>query len=619
MVMKNCFILFIAILLIGTVHGQGCFEIESILVDACGTPEGQNEMVRFRVGNNPLNSTDVVADWPNNNFQGICQNANTANHVAYMNSTILSCGYFLEPTNGELPPGAQVLFITSTDFDPTSHNYAGLTDTIHVIFQCAGNTSGHFANWTNPCDPATGERTLTIDIGACSETVTYNKCDLINQTGGIGGTAAERDGARVDFDVTGNPTYANDGCTIPYTLSNFTVDFTSGNGVVCLGSQQGVLAAINGNFTYYFWSSSNGDFDNDESLTTNYTPSTTQSHYIYFNGINGCNDTISDSLFIDVIQAPNVIIQENILANDCLPGSVELLASGADTYEWSTGETSSLITPNQSGQYIVIGTNQCGTDADTIEVFFGTQPTCLIDIGETYLACIGDTVVATAITNNGTILWNTGDTTSSISITGTGIYSYTLTNNCGSCSSSVFVDFLSVGAYFTVNTTQANVEEIFNFTNLSYGADQFEWYIDGEYINNSEDFDLQFSEPGQYTITLIATNSSTGCSESYSIVVIVVDDFTIKIPNVFSPNQDGSNEVFGIWVNQELRINAFILNRWGNVVQKENAKTSSTGYTPLWNGFIDGEPASEGVYFYKIIVHLPKGPVEYHGHLQLIR
>lgn len=599
--------------------GQGCFEIESILVDACGTPEGPNEMVRLQIGASPLNTSDIVANWPNNLFLGICQNTNSANHVAYMNSTVQSCGYFLEPTSGVMPAGAQVLFITSTDFDPTSHNYAGLTDTIYVIFQCPGNTQGHFANWVNGCNPSTGNRTLTIDIGVCSETVTYNRCSLINQLGLVGGTAAQRDGARVDFDNVGNATYANDGCTIPYAVSTLTADFLSGNGLVCLGDQQGVIATTNSNFSSFFWSSENGVFDNYQTLTTDYTPTTNQSHYIYFNGVNGCNDTIADSLFIDILPPPNLTIQENILSNDCTPGSIELIASGADSYTWNSGETSSTITPGQSGQFIVVGTNECGTDSDTIQVVFGNPPICSIDLGDTYFACVGDTVVVTAVTNSGSIVWSTAETTPSINVTETGIYSFTSTSNCGACSDSIFIQFTSLSAYFTVNIEQGGLEEVFNFTNLTVGANQFAWFLDGQYINNSQDFNVQFSEEGQYTITLEATDASTGCSGSYSIVVTVVDDFEIKIPNIFTPNEDSSNETFGIWINKELRMNAFILNRWGNLVETTNGETNSTGFTAIWNGFVDGEPATEGVYFYKIVIYLPKGPAEYHGHFQLVR
>ena len=62
-----------------------CLEIESILVDACidlnacqGASEGQNEMVRFRTGAVAIALTELEADWPNNSWNGLVQDANTA-------------------------------------------------------------------------------------------------------------------------------------------------------------------------------------------------------------------------------------------------------------------------------------------------------------------------------------------------------------------------------------------------------------------------------------------------------------------------------------------------------------------------------------------------------------
>ena len=73
------------------IHAQttsSCFEIESILVDACApetpTREGLNEMVRFLVGPNSLNVSDLSVTWATgaNAWQGICRNATTASKVA---------------------------------------------------------------------------------------------------------------------------------------------------------------------------------------------------------------------------------------------------------------------------------------------------------------------------------------------------------------------------------------------------------------------------------------------------------------------------------------------------------------------------------------------------------
>ncbi|MFN3757112.1 MAG: hypothetical protein ACK4RM_09160, partial [Flavobacterium sp.] len=69
-----------------------CFEIESILVDACGPQEGFSEMVRFRVGPNPLNTATLNVNWPNNAWQGLIQNAFTASQTALLNAEITNAG-----------------------------------------------------------------------------------------------------------------------------------------------------------------------------------------------------------------------------------------------------------------------------------------------------------------------------------------------------------------------------------------------------------------------------------------------------------------------------------------------------------------------------------------------
>ena len=58
-----------------------CVQIESILVAACGTPEGQNEMFRFRVGTQAKNTNNLNINWPSQTWNGLVQNATTAAKV----------------------------------------------------------------------------------------------------------------------------------------------------------------------------------------------------------------------------------------------------------------------------------------------------------------------------------------------------------------------------------------------------------------------------------------------------------------------------------------------------------------------------------------------------------
>ena len=116
---------------------QNCFEITSILVDACGSPEGENEMVRFIIGPNPLPLVLLNVTWPNanNNFLGITQNAQTASNVAAINSSIVNCGFVEEPVGGVLPAGRTVILVTSVNMNPAFNSFASLTDTVIMIFQ----------------------------------------------------------------------------------------------------------------------------------------------------------------------------------------------------------------------------------------------------------------------------------------------------------------------------------------------------------------------------------------------------------------------------------------------------------------------------------------------------
>lgn len=206
------------------IHAQttsSCFEIESILVDACApetpTREGLNEMVRFLVGPNSLNVSDLSVTWATgaNAWQGICRNATTASKVAQLNASITSCGQILEPPGGILPANSKVILVTSADMDVAFNSFAGLQETIYMIFQCGAETNGHFANY----NASPGIRTLSMRFQAgCNDQVSYDRTKLIDQDGNVGGGPPGvnlGDGATVNFAFNGTASYANDGCMAP--------------------------------------------------------------------------------------------------------------------------------------------------------------------------------------------------------------------------------------------------------------------------------------------------------------------------------------------------------------------------------------------------------------------
>jgi gliding motility-associated-like protein len=95
----------------------------------------------------------------------------------------------------------------------------------------------------------------------------------------------------------------------------------------------------------------------------------------------------------------------------------------------------------------------------------------------------------------------------------------------------------------------------------------------------------------------------------------------IFIPNVFSPNSDGVNDLFAIYGNQaalivrELRI----YNRWGGQVF-EGKDIPLNDETRGWDGYFDGKPLNPDVFtFYAVIRFIDGEEVLYKGDITLVR
>ena len=308
---KSMFLLCLFVFATVSINAQ-CFEIESILVDACGSPEGENEMVRFKVGNADLCTNDLTVSWANtsNSWLGITQDATTATATSYLNATILGCGFLLEPTSCVLPANTTVILATSTAIDVTANSFANLSDTLYIIYQTAGNTSGHFANYnTTP-----GLRTLTINFSnpiGCIDLVTYERNDLTNINGTTGGSTTDKNGATVNFTTAGTVSYSNNGCQAPFepfVVDLLAAEVLSGLTVICPGDIIQVGINVQGPFQEIIWSGFNGTFDAQNVTNTNYNSSLTDNidFYIYVGVVSPCNDTLRDSVLFTINPSPTV-------------------------------------------------------------------------------------------------------------------------------------------------------------------------------------------------------------------------------------------------------------------------------------------------------------------------
>jgi len=174
---------------------------------------------------------------------------------------------------------------------------------------------------------------------------------------------------------------------------------------------------------------------------------------------------------------------------------------------------------------------------------------------------------------------------------------------------------------FTANPAIGEPPLQVEFYNNSSGAIDYIWDFGNGTIINSLDDTLYQEYPvvGYYDVVLTGI-SPEGCENSDLITVIVeYPEVELVIPNVFTPNNDGSNDAFLINYNDAIEtITSFeivILNRWGNVLRTYN--------DPLfeWNGTTEnGNEVGDGTYFYKVNIETIKGQqIEEHGFVQLVR
>ena len=224
-----------------------------------------------------------------------------------------------------------------------------------------------------------------------------------------------------------------------------------------------------------------------------------------------------------------------------------------------------------------------------------------------------------------------GDTTGAITlggvISGTGPFTYTVGPNTYN---NLPITNLNAGGY-TITTTDANgcvstqvvnvgtvnTASIIGSANPTYGVyplavgfgatgttgiDNYFWnFGDLSGTSNSQAPSYTYVNPGTYTVILTAWNSVPGCAVYDTLTITVVDQAIISLPNVFTPNSDGTNDFFYASVSGVKNIKVEVFNRWGGRVfdGEQSGLPSNQQDVALWDGKAGGGKISDdGVYYY---------------------
>jgi gliding motility-associated-like protein len=127
----------------------------------------------------------------------------------------------------------------------------------------------------------------------------------------------------------------------------------------------------------------------------------------------------------------------------------------------------------------------------------------------------------------------------------------------------------------------------------------------------------KISKSGIYTLSY---QTPCGISIDTMEVKAIYCDMDYEIPNVFTPNNDGINDLFTIKLKNIKHISYHIYNRWGIELQNKNENINIFNYEKytLWDGLINNNLADNGTYFYLIELTPFKGEnVKLKGFLNL--
>jgi gliding motility-associated-like protein len=329
-----------------------------------------------------------------------------------------------------------------------------------------------------------------------------------------------------------------------------------------------------------------------------------------------------------IVNPPLSVVVGNPQAT-CPGGSVTITATAAGgdgvyTYTWQPGnEVGQTVTvvPTATGYYTVTVNDNCGTPVAIDSVLVTVDPLPKVSFTADSMSGCSPLCVTfkdlTTITSGGlkSWSWNFGDSNTSTSenphhcYPNSGSYTVSLTVTSDSGCNSILTVPKMITVYshpvaaFELGPQPAYVTNpTINFTDQStdaYGLAAWSWSFgdpaDG--TSNKQNPTYTYADTGNYCATLVVTNIH-GCTDSITHCLVISPEFTIYIPNAFTPNGDGLNDVFQPKGEFVKNYNMYIFDRWGMMI------FHTDDFNKGWNGCVNGGTriCQEDTYVYVIEV-----------------
>jgi gliding motility-associated-like protein len=373
--------------------------------------------------------------------------------------------------------------------------------------------------------------------------------------------------------------------------------------IICLGDT--VQLAATAGLSAYRWTPSSTM--NDSTIyNPKAFPSTATLFTVYATGSQGC----------EVVDTVTVVVTSGITGNItnadtvvCSGAAIQLWATGGSKYTWTpTGSLSSPLIHNPTAivsstvRYKVEISNG-GSCKGYDSVLITVNPAPEVKVNDTAFCEGGKAFLYATPLAAGTYQyeWSTSDTASSVNVSPQVTKEYYVRVKSAGCYS--LMDTASVTVWpaplakFAATPDKGFPPHKVYIQNQSIGAVNYFWNFGDNAGITGRSFDTNYvySDTGTYRIRLIA-ESNFGCKDTAWKFVKVTDSLSIYIPNIFTPNEDGTNDTWEVTLIGVSDYSVMIFNRWGEKLFEQDY-TSGTNVVS-WNGRYRGSHVADGVYFF---------------------
>jgi gliding motility-associated-like protein len=466
--------------------------------------------------------------------------------------------------------------------DPASGagNYSNLVSPLHIYSAQGHYTAKAIIYYKNGCATDTAYKSVYAgpfkvylggDTTVCTGdslllTTTIPGSKVLWSTGSTNPAITIKDAGKYWVSVSLDNCFASD--TIEITERGLPVFSLGNDAIIC--QNQSVTLSSNPTYanTSYLWSTG--------STAGTVAVSQAGKYWLRLTDQYNCS-------FRDTIDVTNKNIAGFSLGKDttiCQRVVVNLSVSlPASSYLWSTGATTSYIQVSQAGIYWLDVTQQDCTVRDSITVSVTSLP--VVNLGIDSILCNGAQLILDAGNPGSAYRWQDNSGNQTFIASRAGSYWVKVTKDGCSASDTIKIAYTNIPG-FSLGPDRIICEDLTILLETGYNNANYLWQ------DSSSQSSYLVKQPGTYYVQVW-----NQCGVSADTVTISKGQCLIKIPNVFTPNNDKVNDVFKISrVEAVTDFRLDVYNRWGQLIFSSMDKWRG------WDGKVRGADAPAGGYVY---------------------